>query len=168
MAQLLARFVTSPGFTSWSIRELTDFWASHVEWVLDADWAPYLAGKALPVLPEGDYGTLGAHLTGGIKVRPSNYEVFSRIENCYLEVTDAQKAAVMQAAVDLIGSPYDIVDIAGIVFHQNWEEKGHEICSVYLNDCTSNHGVTLLRVPAVDNPSITPRDTYLSPLWKTA
>lgn len=173
MAQLRARFVTSPGFVSWSIRELTDFWASHVEWVLDADWLPYLTDKKGPVLPiplqaGPDYGVLGAHLSGGIMVRPSNYETFTKIENVYLDVTDEQKAAVMKAAAEKIGTPYDLINIAGIAFHQNWVEKGHEICSVYIGDCTINQGVPLLRIPTVDRPSLTPRDIYLSPLWKSA
>jgi hypothetical protein len=74
----------------------------------------------------------------------------------------------MKAATDMIGTPYDIIEIAGIAFHQNWVEKGHEICSLYVADCTINQGVPLLRIPSVDEPSLTPRDIYLSPLWKTA
>jgi hypothetical protein len=168
MAQLKARFVSDTGAISGLIRMFTDFWASHVEFVLDADWEPYLAASTLPVLPAGDYGTLGARLEGGIKVRPSNYATFTEIEEVVIPCTDAQKAAVIKDAVSSIGDSYDLVDICGIVFRQNWHERSHEICSVFLTQKLNNNGLTALRVTEHYTPSITPRDLYLSPLFQKA
>jgi len=166
MAEIKLRFVTESDPVSGMIRFFTDFPYSHVEFVLDADWEPYLKDCPMPTLAVGDYGALGARLNGGIRIRPSDYAKFTAIELVIVECTDAQKAAVMKDAVSSIGSGYDVIDICGIVFKQNWHEKFHEICSVFCTQKLNNNGLTALRVTDKYLPSITPRDLYLSPLFK--
>lgn len=167
MAEIKLRFVTSSDPISGMIRFFTDFPYSHVEFLLDADWEPYLKECPMPTLAEGDYGTLGAHFIGGIKVRPTNYDRFTAIENVTVDATDAQKAALMASAVKAIGTPYDVEEIAGILFHQNWHERSHEICSFFCTSELIRNGVEVLRI-FHDMASITPRDLYLSPLFKKA
>lgn len=170
MAQIRLRFVTDAGPISGLIRWFTDFSFSHVEFVLDEDWLPYIQNaRQLAHWPDAnDYGTIGARFEGGIQLRPSNYSKFTDIENVYVEVTDVQKQAMMKAAVEAIGTPYDVINICGIVFRQNWHEHAHEICSVFCTQILNNNGAVMLRVPKKDTPSITPRDLYLSPLFVKA
>jgi hypothetical protein len=168
MAEIKLRFVTESDPMSGLIRWFTDFPYSHVEFVLDADWEPYLKACPMPTLVQGDYGVLGARLSGGIRIRPSNYANFTSIETVAVEVTDAQKAAVIKDAVSSIGEAYDVIDICGIVFKQNWHERSHEICSVYCTQKLNNNGLNVLRISDRYVPSITPRDLYLSPLFKRA
>lgn len=157
MPQIKLRFVTCSDPISFLIRKETDCAYSHVEFVLDEEWAD------LPMHADPIDLTLGAHLDGGIKLRPLNYANFSACEYATVECTAEQKQAATKSAVACIGSPYDVADIAGILFHQNWTEKGHWICSVFVAEKLINAGICILRVAPNVVPSITPRDVYLSP-----
>lgn len=170
MATITLRFVTQKDLVSTLIRQMTDCAYSHVEFILDDGWAPaLLAHGALGLLPGPLNGwTLGAHLDGGVKFRSLYYANFSAKEVVTVECTDAQKAAVVNSAVAAVGAPYDCQDIAGIVFHQNWTEKGHYICSVFVAKALLDAGINVLRVQPTIVPSITPRDLFLSPLLKSA
>ena len=161
MSKLLLRFVTTSDPVSCLIRLHTDCPFSHVEFVLDHEWDSALESRNLP-----HEGTLGAHLSGGVRIRPLDYDRFSRVELASVECTPEQKAAVIESALGCVGDEYDVRNIAGILFHQDWAEKGHYICSVFVAEKLINSGVHILRV--TDKlPSITPRDVYMSPLLET-
>ena len=143
------------------IRRQTDCAYSHVEFVLDEDWSV----PSSHLSPETKW-TLGAHLDGGVMLRPIDYDHFTATELATIECTADQKQAAILSAIACIGSPYDVADIAGILFHQNWAEKGHWICSVFVAEKLINAGINLLRIAPQVASSLTPRDVYLSPLLK--
>lgn len=161
MPQIKLRFVTCSDPISFMIRKETDCAYSHVEFVLDEDW------NGLPLHADPVGLTLGAHLDGGVKLRPLNYDYFSAAEFATVDCTAEQKQALVASAVKCIGDEYDVADIAGILFHQNWAEKGHWICSVFVAEKLINARINILRVAPPIAPSITPRDVYLSPLLKS-
>ena len=156
MPQIKLRFVTCADPVSFMIRAQTDCAYSHVEFMLDDEWPVHVASPRTL--------TLGAHIDGGVKLRPFDYDKFSAVEYATVECTAEQKQAATASAVACIGSPYDVTDIAGLLFHQNWAEKGHWICSVFVAEKLINAGINILRVAPQIAPSITPRDVYLSPL----
>lgn len=174
MPTIKLRFVTSADPISACIRRMTDFPYSHVEFVLDADWQPdALDAQArltgILTVPPYDWNqwTLGAHLGGGVRVRPFNYDKFSATELATIECTAEQKQAAIKGACACIGSPYDTLTIAGILLHVNLQEKGHWICSTFVSNTLLEAGIVVLRIAQPDLiDSITPRDVYLSPLLK--
>jgi hypothetical protein len=165
MPTLKLRFVTSNDFISDAIRAMTDCKFSHVEFVLDEDWRTALGNRAqLLIAANLNNWTLGAHLDGGIMLRRIDYATFSAQEIVSIECTVEDKQAAIKAACACIGAGYDVEDIAGIVFKQNWSQKNHYICSVFVAKTLIEAGIHVLRVAPDIAPSITPRDMYLSPL----
>lgn len=170
MATILLRFVTRDEPISFLIRAQTDCAFSHVEFLLDDDWQQALYDRAASLGRAVSYPannlTLGAHIEGGLALWPRDYAKFSRTEVVAVECLAEQKRAVITSALACVGEEYDVRDIAGIVFHQDWREKGHYICSVFCAEKLINNGVQVLRVTD-KMASITPRDLYMSPKFYT-
>lgn len=161
MPKIQLRFVTTADPVSAMIRSLTDCPFSHIEFVLDEDWR--VPSTPIATFPFLNQWTLGAHIEHGIILRQLGYDTFTRVEFATIECTQEQKVAAIKGALACIGSPYDVADIAGILFHQNWSEKGHFICSVFVAKILIEAGIPVLRITgAID--SITPRDVYISPM----
>lgn len=163
MARIQLRFVTENDPISYFIRKETDFPYSHVEFLLDADWnIPATATKpAIVAWP----GTVGAHFSGGFIWRPIDYAKFVASEIAYVECTDEQKQNVISETLATLGTPYDTLEIVGIMFGENWSTKGHNICSRVVTTILQFAGkielFNLAQSDLIDN--ITPRDVYMSP-----
>ena len=143
MTSITIRFVTEQDPISKAIRDVT--WApfSHVEFVLD------------------DGSTLGAHASGGVKIRPIDYAVFSNEERYRVAVTDEQKAVIVAYALAQVGKPYDFGDILGILVHRDWRKDDRWICSELVAACFEKAMPLLHAADHVNR--ISPRDVYLSP-----
>jgi hypothetical protein len=165
MARIQLRFVTENDPISYFIRKETDFPYSHVEFLTDSDWlvvaqkVKYNGNAAVTI------GTIGAHFSGGFIWRPIDYAKFVASEIAYVECTDEQKEAVITEALKTLGTPYDTLEIFGILFGENWSTKGHNICSRVATTLLQFAGniklFNLAQSDLIDN--ITPRDVYMSP-----
>ena len=117
MESISIRFVTEKDVISQAIRGVTWSAFSHVEFVLD------------------DGTTLGAHASGGVAIRPIDYDVFSNEERYRIAVTAEAKAAILAYAHAQVGKPYDFTDIAGIMLHRDWRNEDRWICSELVTAC---------------------------------
>lgn len=86
-------------------------WCSHVDAVLDS-------GELL-----------GAHLDGGVKIRPPDYETWARVKRLALPATDTQAQDFYGFMRSQIGKPYDSWAIAGLVLGRDWREADSWFCS---------------------------------------
>jgi uncharacterized protein YycO len=142
METIKIRFVTCADLVSALIRDKTFCAYSHVEFVLD------------------DGTTLGAHASGGVAIRPANYDVFTKIAVFAVSVSQSQKDVIFSFAQAQVGKPYDFGAIAGLVVDRDWRDTSKWFCSE-LVAAAFEQAEPLLRVPdSVDR--ITPRDLLLS------
>jgi hypothetical protein len=82
------------------------------------------------VTPEGKL--LGAHASGGVLARPSDYDAgkFDRERFLHLTAADEAMAAKFYHYLNaVIGEPYDFGAIAGFVSHLDVHQKHRVICS---------------------------------------
>lgn len=145
MAKITIRFVTEKDFISAAIRLETWSSFSHVEFVLD------------------DGTTLGARSDGGVQIRPLGYTKFASEEWYQIEVTDAEKKAILDAARAQVGKKYDYSDIMGILFRRDWRAQDKWICSELVAYCFEKGGLPLVHAPLNRVNRITPGILYLSP-----
>lgn len=139
------RFVTTSDLVSALIRDKTWSPYSHVEFVLD------------------DGTTLGAHLSGGVQIRPIDYARFTAIEVFSVAMTVEQKFLIESFAKAQIGKAYDVGAIMGILAHRDWQCPDKWECVELVAAAFEQGGVPLIRVPGnVDR--ITPRDLLMSVL----
>lgn len=158
------RFVTGNDFLSSAIRVgERDGWTTHAE----------------AVLPDGSL--LGAHLDGGVQIRPAGYDKAtmtrelivaldpyvdgetqviesngkSRRENVFYEFCRQQ-----------IGKPYDVTAIAGLALDRDWRETDSWFCSELMAAALEACGY-LPKLSAADN-HISPRDLLLVLSGRTA
>lgn len=108
------RFVTGSDITSRAIADWQrDGWATHVEAVLS------------------DGSLLGAHLEGGVAIRPKGYDAATMTRELYVDLVASP--AVTEAFYDFmhaqVGKPYDVTAIAGLIAGRNWREDDSWICS---------------------------------------
>lgn len=142
MATIRIRFVTCADLVSLLIREKTFCDYSHVEFVLD------------------DGTTLGAHASGGVRVRPANYDTFTKVAVFDVTVTDEEKSKILAFAHAQLGKPYDFGAIAGLVVNRDWRDPSKWFCSELVT-AAFEQAKPLLRVAdSIDR--ITPRDVLLS------
>lgn len=108
------RFVTGSDPTSRLIAAWQkDGWATHVE----------------AVLPDGSL--LGAHLQGGVAIRPKGYDQATMTRELYVDLFAMPSMveefyAFMHAQV---GKPYDVTAIEGLVLGRDWREDDSWFCS---------------------------------------
>ena len=142
------RFVTSDSFISKAIRDLTHSPYSHVEFAL----------------PEG---YLGAHIDGGVMLRPLDYEKPSAELFLEVDVPDAAWPRIMGFAKAQIGKPYDTSGIFGFIApgQRDWKEPDSWFCSELVAASFDEGGYSLLRTDG-QTCKISPRDVLLSPYLK--
>ena len=172
--RIYARGVTSEGIVSELIRDHTHSKVSHVEFILDADWHDALFALAdnttrikvaqqMAALSSIDYGTLGAHLQGGVAIRPTAYQTFTFIHNFHIECTWAQKQVVMDKALACVGDRYSVQAIMDCLTGCNTIKPKQYDCSYFVNDMLRAAGLLMQRVD--DGAAlITPRDVVMSPI----
>jgi hypothetical protein len=107
-------------------------------------------------------GYLGARPDGGIRLRPLNYvqpkaQAFATIDTAHYV-----SRIIVNAIESEIDTPYDWLNILGIVFHKPWHQKKHSICSRTIALAFLQVGRPLLN-PAIPLFLLTPRDIALSP-----
>lgn len=141
---ICVRFVDSPGLISEAIKLET--------------WSPF---PHVEILTTDGLGAFGARSSGGVKIRPLDYEKFTREERYWVSVDDTQGEKAWKWAEKQIGKPYDYEDILGIVMHRDWRSEGHWICSSLTARVFEIAGSPLLRInERVDR--VTPGMCYLS------
>jgi uncharacterized protein YycO len=141
-ATIRIRFVTEDSLVSALIRQHTWCEYSHVEFLLD------------------DGTTLGAHASGGVRIRPADYDKFTKIAVFEVRMTVEQKFQIMSFAQAQLGKAYDCEAIAGIVLHRDWRASDKWFCSE-LVAAAFEQALPLLNVQESVN-RIVPRDLLLS------
>jgi hypothetical protein len=146
---IILQFVASDDPLSNLIKHFSRGWCSHVDAVLDS-------GELL-----------GARLDGGVKIRPADYEKFSRRRRVLLPAPVEVTEAFYGFLRDQLGKPYDMAAIAGFVFDRDWRDDDAWFCSEV--DARGLEVCKWLPNPLASMPSgITPRDLELvvSPWWQ--
>lgn len=108
------RFVTSDSAISFAIRAAEyGFWASHAE----------------ALMPEGTL--LGAHVDGGVRNRPRDYDKGQFKQELYVSIPVAQQIADAFHAFlrSQLGKPYDVEAIAAFVARRDWQDPSAWFCS---------------------------------------
>ena len=136
------RFVTCNDQVSALIRWAEDFWASHVEAVVDE-------------------GYLGAHADGGVLVRPVGYDRAILVREEFVDVpADAAAAEAFEHYLRAhLGEPYDFAAIFGFVLRDDMHAKEHAICSALQTDALI--ASRLARDLPLPSYQISPRDLRL-------
>lgn len=113
MAEIVLQFVGVDGDLG---SELIS-WFGHLEPVSHVD----------AVMPDGTL--LGARESGGVKIRPSGYETFTRIVRVVLPATDEQAKTFYDFLRAQIGKPYDMSAIMAFAANRNWQDNDSWFCS---------------------------------------
>lgn len=138
--RIVAQFSTEAGISSWLLRWFTHSHFSHVDIQLS------------------DGSLIGARLSGGVRLRPSNYAKFTRIERIAIDVSETEYAAAIDWLYSKIGTKYDIKAIFAFMFNRNWRDMKRLFCSEYYIDLLEYLKKIRVRTPA---NRITPNDAYL-------
>lgn len=144
---ILVRFITERAVISDDIRFVTHAPTdapSHVEFGL----------------PDGSW--LGAHIDGGVRVRPYAYTTPSWEMRYGLTYPPEVEAAIMRFVAAQIGKPYDTLGIAGILFNRDWHSRDHWFCSELVLAAFEAAGVYLLNVIPGRSYRIDPERLHLS------
>lgn len=146
--RIYLRFTTSSSFVSWGIRRFTWSEFSHVEFVTP-------------------YGLLGAHLKGGVMLRPFGYDLKDKGHRegvGYVDIpSTVKRKEIMSFARSQVGRPYDLPFIFGFMFREDWHNDGHWGCSELVASAFEHGGLPLLNVGHRVN-RVTPQNIYSSPL----
>ncbi len=141
------RFIRTPGFVTSAICFVTNSLFDHVEFGT----------------PEGTW--IGAHAASGIQERPANYCQPTREYVYEIPCTQRELDELLRWARQMIGTPYDYEDIAGLLFHNRMlNHPGRDICSefVYLGLC--HIGIRALNVLPDYAYLVTPEMLHLAPM----
>jgi uncharacterized protein YycO len=109
------------------------------------------------VLPTGQF--LGAHLSGGVAIRPTDYVKPTKEQYVTLYVNPVQEQVFYDWLNQQLGKPYDLTALTGFVTGREWRggkswfcseliARGLEVCGYFDLICT---GVT----------KVTPRDLLM-------
>lgn len=136
------QFVGSNDILSDTIKLFERGWCSHVD----------------AVMPDGML--LGARFSGGVAIRPPDYEAFPRKLQVHLPAEDAVAAAFYDALRSQLGKPYDVEAIAAFAFDRDWRATDHWFCSEIQAWALERAGYFPHPLAATDS-TITPRDLLL-------
>ena len=145
MKHLTMRFVNSNDLLGWSI-----------DWVTFSLWDHVEFGT-----PAGTW--LGAHYHTGVAEHPANYLHPSRERRYAVPVEDAAYDAVMAEARRLIGTPYNLRGIGGLLLHVGLSHPHQLICSQYWMDCLIAGGLWWLNVQPGFTNRVTPEIAHFAP-----
>ncbi len=109
------------------------------------------------------YGYLGARLSGGVAVRPYDYDAggFDHEEFRSIELPPDVEEALWKWAFAQVGKPYDWQSIIGMIVRRDWRDESAWFCSEMVTAAFDAVGHPILRVHE-DVYRITPRDVGLS------
>lgn len=146
-AALKIRFIDSP-----------DIIGRGINWVTNSLW-----DHAEIETASGTY--IGAHAWSGIQERPADYCRPSRERRYAIPCTTEQLAYAMVYARSKIGTPYNYVDIAGLLLHdRRLTSTSREICSAFVFDVAMHGGIQMLNCLPDFEYLITPETLHLSSL----
>ena len=146
-SHITIRFIRDRGFVTSAICFVTNSLMSHVEFGT----------------PEGTW--IGAHDDGGIQERPENYCNPSQEWVYDIPCTASQQRDLLRNARAAIGTPYNFVDIAGLLLHiRRLTSKDRMICSQFCFFELQKVGIKMLNVLPTFAYLVTPETLHLSPV----
>lgn len=107
---------------------------------------------------------IGAHASGGIQERPEGYMKHIHWERRYaIPLSHKEQAAALLAdARAAIGTKYDFLDIAGLLFQTGWHNPKKEICSEFVFQVAARRGLMMLNTLPERGYLIDPDRLHLS------
>lgn len=152
------RFVTGNDWISNAIRfGERDGWATHAE----------------AVMPDGSL--LGAHLDGGVQIRPAGYDKATMTRELIVPIELGLDLVTLPAPLltqqversdkfyaflrAQVGKPYDITALAGLAFNRDWHRADSWFCSELMAAALEESGYCP-RLASLDS-HISPRDLLL-------
>jgi hypothetical protein len=136
------RFVTGNDWASDLVRiGQHDGWCTHVE----------------TILPDGSL--LGAHLVGGVAIRPAGYDKYTMVRELTVPLDLADADAYYTFQHEQVGKMYDTTGITGLMLDRDWRQTDSWFCSELVAAGLEQCGF-LPPLAAVAN-HITPRDLLL-------
>lgn len=112
------------------------------------------------IMPEGTM--LGAHLDGGVQIRPPGYDAAPTMRDLVVLVpwaSDIQQSAWEAFLLAQVGKPYDATAIAGVALNRDWREPDSWMCSELAAAALEQSG-WLSRLSTQDN-HVSPRDLLM-------
>lgn len=112
-------------------------------------------------LSEDGTGYYGAHVDGGVRLRPIGYDATTLYHELILDLGDSPDDAKAFAYMkSKLGQPYDWTSIIDFLLPENWHQMNHLICSAFMALTLRARGYFPypLAVPA---HMISPRDLLL-------
>lgn len=151
MPRIVIRFIRTPGFVTSSICWVTSSLFDHVEFGVEENGAII--------------GWLGAHASGGVQLRPANYCQPSFERRYGLPVSELQYMAWQHYASKEVGTRYNFLDIAGLLFKsRTLNSPNRLICSQFAFLGLLMAGFQPLNVLSGYAHLITPEMLHLSPI----
>ena len=150
MPAIRVRFIATEGFVGAAIRQITGSLFEHVE-----------LGTS-----EGTW--IGAHLKGGIQERPAGYCKPFREYVYDIPCTDDDLESLMAWARSRIGTPYNLLDIIGLMFQARSLRSPHRyICSQFALEGLLHvfPAAKVLNVLPSWAYRVTPETLHLSPIF---
>jgi hypothetical protein len=141
MGAITLQFVTCSNPGSWAIRTFQRGWCSHVDSVMD------------------DGRLLGARLDGGVAIRPSNYEKFSRVERVVIAMPYYKERPYWDFLKALLGKPYDKLAIVAFAVNRDWRSPDAWFCDELVAAGLEHAEVVRKLAPCVNRLDV--RDLYL-------
>ncbi|MDE2101613.1 MAG: hypothetical protein KGL39_30485 [Patescibacteria group bacterium] len=148
MPNLIIRFINSPGIISTLIDWETDSLFCHTE-----------------ALSRDGQHWIGAHAGTGVQARPLDWTTTTRDYRYALEVTEEQYEAAMAFLESKIGTPYDYLDIVGLLFKFRVHDPKQLICSAFMMEFLAAAGIQPLNCLPDFDYLITPETLHLSPIF---
>lgn len=141
------RFIRTPGFVTDSICFVTNSLLDHAEFGT----------------PEGTW--IGAHSDGGIQERPGNYCTPTQEWVYDIPSTPDQTTRLLRSARAAVGTPYNFIGIAGLLFHlRKLTGIKTVFCSQFCFLELTKVGIVALNVLPQFAHLVTPETLHLSPL----
>jgi len=107
-------------------------------------------------------GYLGAHLDGGVQLRPFDYDKKCQFLLAHVDCSPEISAKVIEYARSQIGKPYDWTSLVGFMVHRDWRSPDSWFCSDLVAWCFESAGYSLLNDDKYYN-RITPAMVRMSP-----
>jgi hypothetical protein len=154
---LLFRFLAKHRIPGIAIRWDTDSLFEHVELGVLNDPTDWKSAS----------GWLGAHASGGVKIRALNYCNPSRDYRYAVPVGPSEYAACMNFGMTKVGTSYDLLDILGLAARiRRLHSPSREICSEFAYQVTEAGNLKALNVEPSFSYLITPDLFHASPLFR--
>jgi uncharacterized protein YycO len=136
----------------------SDFVGRSIDWVTNSLWDHV-------EIEDEDGRWIAAHAGSGVGIFPADYAKPTRERRYSIPCTDEQYAKAMAYARSKVGTPYDYLDIVGLLFHdRSIHSKEREICSMFVFESAWAAGIQMLNVLPGYTQLVTPETLHLSPL----